>query len=68
MDVHPTAYTCFFQTACCISLRLILLYLTPLASVSEENKVRGIIFGPEIDKIAGGWRRLHTEDIHNFYS
>jgi hypothetical protein len=24
------------------------------------------IFGPKREKIAGGWRRLHNEELHNF--
>jgi hypothetical protein len=23
------------------------------------------IFGPKREKVAGGWRRLHNEDLHN---
>jgi hypothetical protein len=24
--------------------------------------------GPERDKITGGWRKLHNEELHNLYS
>jgi hypothetical protein len=24
------------------------------------------IFGPKRDKVTGGWRKLHTEELHNF--
>jgi hypothetical protein len=26
------------------------------------------IFGPKIEKVAGGWRKLHSEELHNAYS
>jgi hypothetical protein len=26
------------------------------------------IFGPKRDEVAGGWRKLHDEELHNFYS
>jgi hypothetical protein len=25
------------------------------------------IFGPETDKVTGGWRWLHNEELHNLY-
>jgi hypothetical protein len=25
------------------------------------------IFGPEREEVAGGWRRLHDEELHNLY-
>jgi hypothetical protein len=25
------------------------------------------IFGPKKDEVAGGWRRLHNEELHNLY-
>jgi hypothetical protein len=25
------------------------------------------IFGPKREEVAGGWRRLHNEELHNFY-
>jgi hypothetical protein len=31
-----------------------------------ENRV--IIFGPESEEVAGGWRKMHKEELHNFYS
>jgi hypothetical protein len=30
-----------------------------------ENRVLGRIFVPEEDEVAGGWRRLHNEELHN---
>jgi hypothetical protein len=32
-----------------------------------ENRVLRI-FGPKIDEMRGGWRKLHNEELHNFYS
>jgi hypothetical protein len=26
------------------------------------------IFGPKRDRVTGGWRKLHNEELHNFYS
>jgi hypothetical protein len=25
------------------------------------------IFGPKRDEVTGGWRKLHNEELHNFY-
>jgi hypothetical protein len=33
-----------------------------------ENRVLRRIFGPKREKVAGGWRRLHNEKLHSFYS
>jgi hypothetical protein len=35
-----------------------------------ENRVRVLrrIFGPERDEGAGGWRKLHCEELHGLYS
>jgi hypothetical protein len=32
-----------------------------------ENRVLRRIFGPKRDKIVGGWRKLHNEELHNMY-
>jgi len=32
-----------------------------------ENKVLSRIFGPKRDKVTGGWRKLHNEELNNFY-
>jgi hypothetical protein len=34
--------------------------------VFENGVLR--IFGPKKDKVAGDWRKLHNEELHNFYS
>jgi hypothetical protein len=26
------------------------------------------IFGPKRDEVTGGWRKLHSEELHNLYS
>jgi hypothetical protein len=33
-----------------------------------ENRVLRRIFGSEKEKVAGGWRRLHNEELHNLYA
>jgi hypothetical protein len=33
-----------------------------------ENKVLGRIFGPKRDEVTGEWRKLHNEELHNWYS
>jgi hypothetical protein len=27
-----------------------------------------MIFGPKREEVAGGWKRLHNEELHNFYA
>jgi metal-dependent hydrolase (beta-lactamase superfamily II) len=26
------------------------------------------IFGPKSEEVAGGWRKLHSEELHNLYA
>jgi hypothetical protein len=33
-----------------------------------ENRVLRRIFGPKRDRVTGGWRKLHSEELHNLYS
>jgi hypothetical protein len=33
----------------------------------ENRGLRGIL-GPKRDKMIGGWRKLHNEELHNLYS
>jgi len=33
-----------------------------------ENRVLKRIFGSKGDEVAGGWRRLHIEELHNLYA
>jgi hypothetical protein len=32
-----------------------------------ENRVLRRIFGPKRDEVTGGWRKLHTEELHDLY-
>jgi hypothetical protein len=34
----------------------------------SENRVLRRIFGHMRDEVAGGWRRLHDEELHNLYA
>jgi hypothetical protein len=33
-----------------------------------ENTVLRKILGPRKEEVAGGWRRLHSEELHNLYA
>jgi hypothetical protein len=33
-----------------------------------KNKVLRSIFGPKRDEVMGGWRKLHNEELPDFYS
>jgi hypothetical protein len=33
-----------------------------------ENRVLRRIFGPKRDEVAGGWRKLHNEELHAVYT
>jgi hypothetical protein len=33
-----------------------------------ESKVLRRIFGPKREEVAGDWRRLHNEKLHNMYT
>jgi hypothetical protein len=33
-----------------------------------ENRLLRRIFGPKREEVAGGWRRLHNEELHNLYT
>jgi hypothetical protein len=33
-----------------------------------ENRVLKRIFGPKREEVAGGWRRLHNEELYNLYA
>jgi hypothetical protein len=32
-----------------------------------ENRVLRRIFGPKRDRVMGGWRKLHNEELHDLY-
>jgi hypothetical protein len=33
-----------------------------------QNRLLRRIFGPKTDKVTGGWRKLHEEELHSFHS
>jgi hypothetical protein len=33
-----------------------------------ENRVLRTVFGPKREEVAGGWRRLHNEELHDLYA
>jgi hypothetical protein len=33
-----------------------------------ENRVLRRIYGTKREEVAGGWRRLHNEELHNLYA
>jgi hypothetical protein len=33
-----------------------------------ENRAPRRIFGPKRDRVTGGWRKLHNDELHNLYS
>jgi hypothetical protein len=33
----------------------------------SENRVLRRLFGPRREEVAGSWRRLHNEELHNVY-
>jgi hypothetical protein len=33
-----------------------------------QNRVLRRIFEPKRDEVAGGWRKLHNEELHDLYS
>jgi hypothetical protein len=33
-----------------------------------ENRVMRRIVGPQRDEVTGGWRKLHNEELRDFYS
>jgi hypothetical protein len=34
----------------------------------SENRVLRRISGPRTEEVAGGWRRLHNEELHNLHA
>jgi hypothetical protein len=32
-----------------------------------ENRLLRRIFAPKRDEETGGWRKMHNEELHNFY-
>jgi hypothetical protein len=54
----------------------VVLYVCEIWSLAlrEEHRLRMFenrvlrLFGPMRDEVAGGWRKLHNEELHNLYS
>jgi hypothetical protein len=38
-----------------------------LGTVADFHKVPNPIFGPKKDEVAGDWRKLRNEELHNLY-
>jgi hypothetical protein len=34
----------------------------------SENRLLRRIFGPKIDEVTGGWRKMHNEELYNMHS
>jgi hypothetical protein len=32
-----------------------------------ENRLTKRIFGPKRDEVTGGWEKMHSKELHNFY-
>jgi hypothetical protein len=32
-----------------------------------KNRMLSRLFGPKREEVAGGWRRLNNEELHNLY-
>jgi hypothetical protein len=39
-----------------------------MTQIVFKNRVLRGIFGPTREEVAGGWRRLHNEELHNLYT
>jgi hypothetical protein len=46
----------------------LLFFLLIFHTYWSENWVLWKIFGPKREEMAGGWRRLHSEELHNLYA
>jgi hypothetical protein len=67
MRFNQTVHQLFvdFKKAC-DSVRREVLY--NILIESGVPRVLSRIFGPKRDEDTGGWRKLHNEELHNFYS
>jgi hypothetical protein len=45
------------------------LFLYGSLTLREKHRLRVLrrIFGPKRDSVVGGWRKLHNEELHNWY-
>jgi hypothetical protein len=48
----------------------VVLYRYEVSSLTVRKVLKKVlrIFGPEQEEVAGGWRRLHNEELHNLYA
>jgi hypothetical protein len=39
-------------------------------TLGEEHRPRVFrrVFGPKMDEVKGGWRKLYNEELHNLYA
>jgi hypothetical protein len=55
-----------------LKILLVILYGYETWSVTlSEEQIEGVelkMFGPKRDEVTGGWRELHSEELHNLYS
>jgi hypothetical protein len=43
-------------------------YTKGSTQIVSENRVLGRIFGPKREEVAGGWRKLHNEELLKLYA
>jgi hypothetical protein len=65
------------RTKCFVPFRAVLICLENWFLTLQEEYTRrlgvfekgvlGRIFGSKREEVAGGWRRLHNEELHNLY-
>jgi hypothetical protein len=39
-----------------------------VSDINGGTQTAGVGAGPKKDKVTGGWRKLHNEELHNLYS
>jgi hypothetical protein len=49
-------------------MNMVTTRIVPDYWVTFESRVLRRIFGPKRDEVTGGWRKLHSEELHNLYS
>jgi hypothetical protein len=63
-DISAKEATALGNDFCCVSL----LYKETFQRPVFENRVLRRIFEPGGREVSGGWRRLHSEELHNLYA
>jgi hypothetical protein len=51
-----------------MGVKLVLSHSKGKTQIVRENRVLRRIFRPKREEVAGGWRRLHNEELHNLYT